>query len=336
MKKNPKISIIIPMYNVEKYLRRCLDSVQNQTFTEWQAICVNDGSPDKSGEIAKEYAKKDKRFVVIDKENGGQSDARNVGLKKATGEYILFLDSDDFIHTQTLELTYMAATEKNADMVMFNHDVKFHDALQKKISQGYDVSGILPEKRNKRYNGVRVKTLKNAIFYATEKNRSMHVKRPTRRHCYPVLALYRAELVKNIPFIKGIIIEDFPWWVSVLLSRPKTVMMDAPLYFYMPNVSSSLNSAKNLFMVKSVAHGLKVSYDLYKENATNAEFKHFNREFLWPFIITMMRKVRDLSDEKDIDAAKDIVADVYYHGVCDNPCNGRAKKYKRRIEDFIK
>ena len=69
------------MYNVEKYLRRCLDSVQNQTFTDWQAICVDDGSPDKSGEIAEEYAKKDKRFVVIHKENGGQSEARNIAVQ---------------------------------------------------------------------------------------------------------------------------------------------------------------------------------------------------------------------------------------------------------------
>ena len=81
----PKISIIIPMYNVEKYLRRCLDSVQNQTMKDWQAICVDDESPDNSGKIAEEYAKRDKRFVVVHKKNGGLSDARNAGFKKATG-----------------------------------------------------------------------------------------------------------------------------------------------------------------------------------------------------------------------------------------------------------
>ena len=102
----PAISIIIPMYGVEKYLRRCLDSVLNQTFTDWQAICVDDGSPDKSGEIAEEYAKRDKRFVVIHKENGGLSDARNAGMPHATGDYILYIDSDDFIHPQTLEIAY--------------------------------------------------------------------------------------------------------------------------------------------------------------------------------------------------------------------------------------
>ena len=335
MKKNPKISIIIPMYNVEKYLRRCLDSVQNQTFTDWQAICVDDGSPDKSGEIAEEYAKKDKRFVVIHKENGGQSEARNIAVQYVTGDYILFVDSDDFIHPQTLELTYNTAIQKNADMVTFEHDVKFHNALRKKLLQGIDISGILPEKRNNIYKRLRTRSVKNMLFHATEKNRTFHVKRPIRRHCYPVLALYRADLVKKIPFITGIIIEDFPWWVSVLLARPKTVMLRLPLYFYMPNSVSTLNSAKDLFMVRSLAHGLIYSYSLYKENATDAEFKHFNREFLWPFIIIMMQKVRGLSDTKDIDVARKYVTDVYKSGACDAPCNGRAKKYKRRIEEFI-
>ncbi|MBR4891692.1 MAG: glycosyltransferase family 2 protein [Alphaproteobacteria bacterium] len=336
MKKKPAISIVIPMYNVENYLRRCLDSLQNQTFSDWQAICVNDGSKDKTSEIAHEYAKKDKRFVVIDKENGGQSEARNIAVKQATGDFILFLDSDDFIHHQTLELTYNAAIKNSADMVMFNHDVKFHDALRKRLLQGEDISGVLPEKRNKIYSGARAKLVKNVIFHATEKKRTFRVKRPIRRHCYPVLALYRAELVKERPFIRGIIIEDFPWWVSILMARPKTVMLDLPLYFYMPNGASTLNSAKDLFMLQSLSVGLKASFDLYKQNATTAEFKHFNREFLWPFIIIMMQKVRGLTNKKNIDAAKKSVLDVYNHGVCDMPCNGRAKKYKRRIQEFIK
>ena len=117
----PAISIIIPMYGVEKYLRRCLDSVLNQTFTDWQAICVNDGSPDKSGEIAREYAARDKRFIVIDKENGGLSDARNVGMQHATGDYILYLDSDDFIHPQTMEISYALAKRDGSDIVSFTY-----------------------------------------------------------------------------------------------------------------------------------------------------------------------------------------------------------------------
>ena len=91
----PAISIIIPIYNVEKFLRRCLESVQNQTFQNWEAICVNDGSPDNSAKIVTEFAEKDKRFKLVNKENGGLSDARNVGMQHATGDYILYLDSDE-------------------------------------------------------------------------------------------------------------------------------------------------------------------------------------------------------------------------------------------------
>ena len=117
----PKISVIIPVYNVEKYLPMCLDSVLAQTFTDWQAICVNDGSPDNCDKILAEYASLDKRIVVVNKENGGLSDARNVGMKHATGEYIMFLDSDDFIHPQTMEIAYRMACRDNSDIVAYTY-----------------------------------------------------------------------------------------------------------------------------------------------------------------------------------------------------------------------
>ena len=91
----PKISIIIPVYKVEEYLPACLDSVLAQTFTDWEAICVNDGSPDNCGAILAEYAQKDSRIKVISQENQGVSVARNKALENAQGEYISFLDSDD-------------------------------------------------------------------------------------------------------------------------------------------------------------------------------------------------------------------------------------------------
>lgn len=95
--KVPKISIIVPVYNVEKYLSRCIDSILAQTFTDFELLLIDDGSKDKSGEICDEYVKKDDRVRAFHKENGGASAARNVGLDKATGEYISFIDSDDWI-----------------------------------------------------------------------------------------------------------------------------------------------------------------------------------------------------------------------------------------------
>ena len=116
------ISVIVPIYNVEKYLSRALDSILAQTYHNWEAILVDDGSTDKSGSIADEYAQKDERFKVIHKENGGLSDARNVGMEHVTGEYLLFLDSDDFLHPQLMELCIQAAQRDSSDLVAFTYD----------------------------------------------------------------------------------------------------------------------------------------------------------------------------------------------------------------------
>ena len=96
----PLLSIIVPVYNVEKYIERCIKSILNQSFTNFELILVDDGSPDNCGKICDEYKKKDSRIKVIHKKNGGLSDARNAGLNIATGKYIGFVDSDDIIHPQ--------------------------------------------------------------------------------------------------------------------------------------------------------------------------------------------------------------------------------------------
>ncbi len=114
------MSIIVPVYNVEAYLRRCLDSIIAQTIPDWECICVDDGSPDGCGAILDEYAARDARFVVIHKENGGVSTARNAGLDVARGEYIGFVDPDDWIESDTYELALKAARENDADLVQWD------------------------------------------------------------------------------------------------------------------------------------------------------------------------------------------------------------------------
>lgn len=115
----PKVSVIIPVYNVQDYLRECLDSVVNQTVREIEIICVNDGSTDNSGAILEEYAARDCRFVVVHQENAGQSVARNRGLDLARGEFISFLDSDDFWERNMLEKTLQVMENPEIDIVMF-------------------------------------------------------------------------------------------------------------------------------------------------------------------------------------------------------------------------
>ena len=99
---NKKVSIIVPVYNVEKYLQRCIESILTQTETDFELLLIDDGSKDKSGLICDEYAQKDKRVNVIHKENGGVSSARNLGIEKANGEWICFIDADDYVRQDFL------------------------------------------------------------------------------------------------------------------------------------------------------------------------------------------------------------------------------------------
>lgn len=110
-------SIIVPIYNVEKYLKRCIESIINQTYSDIEVLLVNDESKDKSLEICNEYAKKDYRIKVLNKINGGLSDARNYGISKATGQYIIFVDSDDYIEKNTCEMFLKYCNEKNEVIV---------------------------------------------------------------------------------------------------------------------------------------------------------------------------------------------------------------------------
>lgn len=120
--QTPKVSVIIPVYNAEKYLRQCLDSICKQTLSEIEIICVDDGSSDSSLEILMEYASRDSRLKILSQRNGGAGSARNNGLKHATGEYLSFLDADDFFELNMLELAYQELEHYQADFVVFNSD----------------------------------------------------------------------------------------------------------------------------------------------------------------------------------------------------------------------
>lgn len=117
---NPKISVIVPVYNAEKYLQRCIDSILNQTFPNFELLLIDDGSKDQSGEICDEYAKKDSRVKVFHKENGGVSSARNVGIDNAVGEYICFCDSDDWVEKTWLLSFFERMCDNDMLITSFN------------------------------------------------------------------------------------------------------------------------------------------------------------------------------------------------------------------------
>lgn len=323
----PKISIIIPMYNVEKYLRRCLDSVLNQTFQNWQAICVDDGSPDNSGIIADEYAARDKRFVVIHKKNGGVSSARNIGLKHARGEYIMFLDSDDCLHHQAMEIVYGFANEYGVDIVSFAHNKKMY----KSITEGMDAAQLIKLYDSEHYDlkNIKHKKTDNLIEFATERNHTAGVWKI--RHCYPVVHMYKRDLLVGISFDENIkISEDFPFWTAVLLRNPTGVILKTPLYFYIPNMESALRAADSKKVFDNVTMATERAFNIVKSSQPSNEwYRVWAREFLWPFVIIFMRSFQYSN------AAKRLLANMSRQGIFDSPQTLRAKKYKHRIERII-
>ena len=136
-----KISIITPVYKVEKYLRKCIDSILNQTFEDFELFIVDDGSPDSCGVIADEYEVKDKRVHVIHKENGGAPSARNAGIMQAEGEYFYFPDSDDWIEPTYLQELYELALRTEAQLVVSGYTMEYYENNRK---QSYSV--VVPEK----------------------------------------------------------------------------------------------------------------------------------------------------------------------------------------------
>lgn len=138
----PQISIIVPVYKVEQYLHRCVDSILNQTFTDFELILVDDGSPDKSGQICDDYAENDSRIIVIHQANQGAATARNNGIKTAHGEYIGFVDSDDYISKNHFEYLVNTAIRENTDIVMCNYNFVDQNGNITRMSHGFDTGTV--------------------------------------------------------------------------------------------------------------------------------------------------------------------------------------------------
>lgn len=149
--EHPKISVIVPVYNAENYLHRCVDSILAQTFTDFEVLLINDGSTDKSGGICDEYALKDKRFRVFHKDNGGVSSARNLAIENVSGEWVTFLDSDDILPPSSIKSMVEAIQQAKADFYIFNYlydETSVKEALEDIISQEELIKGLLTYRIN--------------------------------------------------------------------------------------------------------------------------------------------------------------------------------------------
>lgn len=183
---NELISIIVPVYNVEKYLEKCLNSLINQTYKNLEIICVNDGSKDNGLAILKEYQAKDERIVVIDKQNEGASIARNVALERVTGDYLMFVDSDDWIEENTCEIALKTIHEESADLVMWPYVKEYSDTSQKK--EIFNEDKIVFDKE-------RTKELHRRLFGLMEKE----LKHPENADALCTIwgKLYKTSFIKN-------------------------------------------------------------------------------------------------------------------------------------------
>lgn len=234
-----KITVIIPVYNVENYLERCLKSILYNTYTNLEIICVNDGSTDNSKKILEDYSKRDKRVVVINKKNAGVSSARNAGIKIATGEYIAFVDSDDWIHEKYFE--YLIRGIDTADLVICNY-IRSYRSGSVETDDAYRVQSISP-----------IDVLKNKELKS-----------------YVWGKLFRHQLVDEIRFSESEKLEDSLYNMDVLLNNKnlKINHVDIPLYYYFVRAGSLVNNIE-AYSVLSLAKCFKEYYD--KEN--EAEWK---------------------------------------------------------------
>lgn len=235
----PKISVIIPVYNSEKYLRQCLDSIVSQTYRNLQIICVDDCSADHSWDILAEYADRDPRFAVYRKENTGVSLARNFALDRAAGEYILFVDSDDWMDADTVECALRSARQHNADTVIWSYVREMDNESRKKTIFNEDTVFEEQAVRERLYRRM-------AGVYAEELSHPENAD----ALCTVWGKLYRRDLIEEnqIRFhdIREIgTYEDGLFNLDVFGHVHKAVFLNRHFYHYRRNNDSSLTTAYN-------------------------------------------------------------------------------------------
>lgn len=227
------ISVIVPVYKVERYLPKCVESILNQTYSHLEIILVDDGSPDGSGAICDALAQKDDRIRVIHKENGGLSDARNAGIQAARGEYLAFVDSDDWIEPDTYE-AMLGLTEKYGVKLVCAGRYDENDAT------GETALGLCPQREE--------------VLSSTEVVRRIF--RWDGLDSSACDKLFRRELFRDIRFPVGQVVEDVPTIYRVVLLAEKGAMLPKPLYHYVhreQSITTASFSEKSFYAVQNAA-----------------------------------------------------------------------------------
>lgn len=255
------VTIIIPIYNVEKYLNQCIESVVNQTYTNLEIILVDDGSIDNSAHIAEEWVKRDSRIKLIKRENGGLSAARNTGIDNAHGEWLSFVDSDDYISKDYIQKMLTAAQENNVKLVNCNYlevDEQGNSLIASKLN-----SGIYNYKEfwNYYYNTGLLTTL----IVAWSK-------------------LYHKDIFQEIRYKEGILNEDEEIINAIIHQAKNIVIINTPLYYYRVNRAGSIMNSINKGIRPTVYKILKNRTDDFIEKGLYSIASKCNEELLFMFM----------------------------------------------------
>lgn len=262
----PKISIIVPIYNVEEFLPTCLESILNQTFTDFEVICVNDGSPDNSAAILQNYAAKDARIVVISQSNQGLSGARNSGFEKSQGEYIYFLDSDDYIHPQMLEMMYREISDGDFDFVSCKFQKVYGPTLNYPHYSEYNSQLI---------------TQPFAEFCKKKSPLSVNV----------WSKLYCRSSLGDLRFIPGLIYEDLPFNSFFMENANSGKVIDLPLYCYLQR-GSSLSGGSNL-KLKNAQSYIYILRFLHEHFRTHPHYNDLRHKFFVSILKTLLKQKKN-------------------------------------------
>ena len=247
--RNPKISIVIPVYNVEKYVHAALESIQQQSYQNWEAIIIDDGSTDHSKEIIDEFIKKDPRFIVIGQKNSGVSAARNAGLKHVNGEYIMFFDPDDILHHRAIELAYESSQKEKCQIVILGIQKFFKNT---KLSES--LPEIIPVK------SIRVKSNFFSLLF-NENHSSKYC-----RGGYSCAKLFKSDVLANCFFNPKLSVYEDDAFCSQIYQKLdeqlSVAYIDYPLYYYRQRQSSAIrsNRIKRLFALYSCRRNISKQF----------------------------------------------------------------------------
>ncbi|WEG11506.1 glycosyltransferase [Pullulanibacillus sp. KACC 23026] len=265
----PKISIIVPVYKSEACLETCVQSILKQSFSDFELILVNDGSPDSCGEMCEELSKKDKRIKVIHKKNGGAASARNAGLKRALGKYIAFVDSDDFIHYRMYECLYKVINENASDIAMCDF-IKV--SSNKKPACKIKVNG---EVKLEHYSNL-------------EALEQLYSNTSNLRLVIPVNKLYKKHLFKGLEFKEGRICEDEFIIHEILYASQKVSYINETFYFYLQRPNSVMNAPYSVKRLDKV-HALKERVDFFQSikqpRLANLALRGYIDSFFWNYFL---------------------------------------------------